>query len=60
MHAVGRAPLEGRPDDIALVALALIEGLAAAEVSQRLGSSRGAVERRWNTGIRALLAGFGH
>ena len=60
VEAVRRAPLDGRPDDIALVALALIEGLAAAEVSQRLGSSPATVERRWTAGIRALIVGFGH
>ena len=46
------------PTDIAHAYVALIQGLAAAEASQRLGGSPGSVARRWEVAIRALLKGF--
>ena len=54
--AAGR--LRGDPTDVAHACVALVQGLAAAESSRRLGSSAAAVERRWNVAIRALLCGF--
>jgi AcrR family transcriptional regulator len=54
--AAGR--LEGDEVDIAHALVALVQGLAAAETSRRLGTSRASIERRRTTAINALLAGF--
>jgi AcrR family transcriptional regulator len=54
--AAGR--LAGDATDIAHVVLALAQGLAAQEAAGWLGTSRASVDRRWRTGVRALLAGF--
>jgi AcrR family transcriptional regulator len=57
--AIEAGDLDGDPTDIAHGYVALIQGLAAAESSNRLGTSRAAIERRWDLSVRALLAGFG-
>jgi AcrR family transcriptional regulator len=56
--AVDAGLLAGDPSDIALVFFGLLEGLAAAENAQRLGSSRQSVDRRWRLGVNALFAGL--
>jgi hypothetical protein len=38
--------------------VALTQGLAAAETSRRLGTSKASVDRRWTAAIDALLDGF--
>jgi AcrR family transcriptional regulator len=62
VDAVNRAiqadRLHGSATDIAHAYVALIQGLAAAESSKRLGRSPAAIRRRWDSGVRALLAGF--
>jgi AcrR family transcriptional regulator len=57
-RAVAAGQLHGDPVDIAHAYVALIQGLAAAESSNRLGSTRRSVERRWDAALSALLAGF--
>jgi hypothetical protein len=39
--------------------MALVQGLAAAEGAQILGSSEESIDRRWAVAVNALLAGFG-
>jgi AcrR family transcriptional regulator len=56
--AVDAGRIEGDPVDIAHAYVALVHGLAAAEVSDRLGGSEQAVQRRWDLGVRALLTGW--
>jgi AcrR family transcriptional regulator len=62
VRAVRRAIAEGRLDgddiDIAHAYVALIHGLAAAESSKRLGTTKANVQRRWDVAVRALLRGF--
>jgi AcrR family transcriptional regulator len=50
--------IAGDATDIALVFFGLLDGLAAAENARRLGSSRQSADRRWDLGVRALLAGL--
>lgn len=50
--------LRGDPTDIAHVLLALAQGLAVQEAGRWLGTSPGAVERRWRLGVRSVLAGL--
>jgi AcrR family transcriptional regulator len=56
--AIKSGRLQGDAMDIAHAYVALIHGLAAAESSQRLGGSNATIQRRWNAGVGALLAGF--
>ena len=56
--AVDAGRLAGDVTDIAHVFFGLIEGLAAAESAQRLGSSKSSVDRRWRLGLEALLNGL--
>lgn len=58
-RAIAAGRLRGDPTDVAHACVALVHGLAAAEVASRLGSSRAAIERRWDVALRALLRGFG-
>jgi AcrR family transcriptional regulator len=48
----------GDEADIAHALMALVQGLAAAESSQRLGSTQASIDRRWGLAIDALLTGF--
>jgi AcrR family transcriptional regulator len=57
--AVNAGRVDGDPVDIAHAYVALVHGLAAAEASDRLGRSEQTVQRRWDLGVRALLAGWG-
>lgn len=50
--------LAGDPTDIAHLFFALVEGLAAAESAQRLGTSKRSVDRRWRLGLDALIKGL--
>jgi hypothetical protein len=49
----------GHDGDIAHALMALVQGLAAAEGAQILGSSEESIDRRWAVAVNALLAGFG-
>jgi len=48
----------GDATDIAHVLVALTQGLAAAELAARLGTSRASVDRRWTLGVAAVLDGL--
>ena len=48
----------GDATDIAHVLVALTQGLAAAELTARLGTSQASVDRRWTLGIAAVLDGL--
>ena len=50
--------LAGDATDAAHVLVALTQGLAAAELAGRLGTSRASVNRRWTLGVSALLDGL--
>jgi AcrR family transcriptional regulator len=50
--------LVGDEVDIAHALVALIQGLAAAESSRRLGTTNASVDRRWALAIDGLLDGF--
>jgi AcrR family transcriptional regulator len=51
--------MHGEESDIALVLIALTEGLAVAESSSRLGASRESADRRWRLAVNAMLDGLG-
>lgn len=57
-RGVDAGQLQGDPTDIAHGLVALTHGLAEAEASSRLGTSRASVERRWDQSVRALLHGY--
>ena len=48
----------GDATDIAHVLVALTQGLAAAELAARLGTSQASVDRRWTLGISTVLDGL--
>jgi AcrR family transcriptional regulator len=50
--------LRGDRTDIAHVLLALLQGLAVQEAGRWLGTSEASVNRRWTTGVGAVLRGF--
>lgn len=50
--------IAGDATDIALVFFALLDGLTAAEIAHRLGSSGRSVERRWHLAVQTLFAGL--
>jgi AcrR family transcriptional regulator len=50
--------MRGDETDIAHVLVALVQGMAAAESTRRLGSSRKSIERRWTLAVDAVLEGF--
>jgi AcrR family transcriptional regulator len=51
--------MQGEEADIALVLIALTEGLAVAENADRLGASRDSIDRRWALAVNAVLDGLG-
>ena len=51
--------LAGDPVDVAHVLLALAQGLAIQEAGRWLGTSATSINRRWDVGVQAVLAGFG-
>jgi hypothetical protein len=50
--------MHGDEADIALVLIALTEGLAVAENASRLGTTRKSINRRWALAVDALLDGL--
>ena len=56
--AVAAGELEGDAIDVAHVVVALIQGLAAAESSHRMGRSKASVDRRCRLGVDALFRGL--
>jgi AcrR family transcriptional regulator len=57
-RSIDAGQLDGDEVDIAHAIVALIQGLAAAESSRRLGTSKASIDRRWAIAIDALLDGF--
>jgi AcrR family transcriptional regulator len=57
-RCIDSGQLAGDEVDIAHAVVALTQGLAAAETSRRLGTSKASVDRRWAVAIGALLDGF--
>lgn len=57
-RAIDAGQLEGDPTDVAHALVALVQGLAAAESSRRLGTSKASVDRRWRLAVEALLDGL--
>jgi len=58
-RCIDAGEMQGDATDIAHGLVALIQGLAEAEISRRLGTSRVSVDRRWELAIGAMLAGLG-
>lgn len=56
-RCVEAGKIDGDATDVAHGLVALIQGLAEAEISRRLGTSQQSVDRRWNLAIDAMLAG---
>ena len=57
-RCVDAEEMEGDATDIAHGLVALIQGLAEAEISKRLGTTRASVDRRWELAIGSMLAGL--
>ena len=57
-RCINAGEIEGDATDIAHGLVALIQGLAEAEISRRLGTSRESGDRRWELTIDAMLAGL--
>ena len=57
-RCIDAGAIEGDTTDIAHGLVALIQGLAEAEISKRLGTTRASVDRRWELAIGAMLAGL--
>jgi AcrR family transcriptional regulator len=57
-RCIDAGQMEGDATDLAHGLVALIQGLAEAEISQRLGTSRHSVDRRWGLAVDAMLAGM--
>lgn len=57
-RCIDAGEIEGDATDVAHGLVALIQGLADAETSRRLGTSQKSVDRRWERAIDAMLAGL--
>jgi AcrR family transcriptional regulator len=57
-RAIDASVLHGDPLDLAHVLVALVQGLVAAENTDRLGRTSAAVDHRWTLAIDAVLDGF--
>jgi AcrR family transcriptional regulator len=57
-RCIDAGEIEGDATDLAHGLVALIQGLAEAEISRRLGTSQESVDRRWELAIDAMLAGL--
>jgi AcrR family transcriptional regulator len=57
-RCIDRGRITGDATDNAHVFVALIQGLAAAENSHRLGHLTGDIDRRWDLALRSLLNGI--
>jgi AcrR family transcriptional regulator len=57
-RCIDAGEIDGDATDLAHALVALIQGLAEAEISRRLGTSQGSVDRRWELAIDAMLAGL--
>lgn len=57
-RCVDAGAIAGDSTDIAHILISLTQGLAAAEIASRLGTSKASVDRRWALGVTALLDGL--
>jgi AcrR family transcriptional regulator len=57
-RCVAAGEIEGDAVDVAHGLVALIQGLAEAEISRRLGTSRASVDRRFALAVEAMFAGL--
>lgn len=57
-RAIAAGAIGGEETDVAHVLVALVQGLALAEQSKRLGSTRASVDRRWRLAVSAILDGL--
>jgi AcrR family transcriptional regulator len=57
-RAVAAGLLYGEETDLAHVLVALVQGLVAAENTERLGSSAQSIDRRWTLAVNAMLDGL--
>ena len=57
-RCVDAGVIRGDETDIAHIVVALVQGLAAAEIARRLGTTRKSIERRWELALGAVLSGF--
>jgi AcrR family transcriptional regulator len=57
-RAVDAGVLYGEETDLAHVLVALVQGLVAAEISERLGSTPRSIDRRWTLAVNAMLDGL--
>lgn len=57
-RAIEGGLLHGDETDLAHVLVALVQGLVAAENTQRLGSTPESIDRRWSLGVNAMLDGL--
>jgi AcrR family transcriptional regulator len=57
-RAIDAGQLRGDETDVAHALVALVQGLVAAENSERLGSTRASVDRRWSLAVNAMLDGL--
>jgi AcrR family transcriptional regulator len=56
-RCIDAGKIEGDATDVAHGLVALIQGLAEAEISRRLGTNQESVDRRWKLAIDGMLAG---
>jgi AcrR family transcriptional regulator len=57
-HAIEAGLLYGEETDLAHVLVALVQGLVAAENTERLGSTPQSIDRRWSLAVNAMLDGL--
>jgi AcrR family transcriptional regulator len=57
-RAVAAGVLYGEETDLAHVLVALVQGLVAAENTERLGSTAQSIDRRWALAVNAMLDGL--
>jgi AcrR family transcriptional regulator len=57
-RAIDAGLMHGDEIDVAHVLVALVQGLVAAENSERLGSTQASIDRRWSLAVNAMLDGL--
>jgi hypothetical protein len=57
-RAIDAGILHGDETDVAHVLVALVQGLVAAENTERLGSTPASIDRRWSLAVNAVLDGL--
>jgi AcrR family transcriptional regulator len=57
-RAIDAGLLHGDETDIAHVLVALVQGLIAAENTERLGNTPASIDRRWSLAVNAMLDGL--